>query len=419
MRVLFVTPYYAPDLGPSAALYEMLCEGLVRMGCTVSVVCAVPHYPTGSVASNYRGRLVWRENRNGVDVTRVWVPSLDRRRLAFRLLIFVCYQVLATIVGLGRRHDVLFVSSPALETYLPFFVLNLLVRQPAVYSVHEIYPDIGVKLGYFRHRPVIRVLDWMERWCCRKARYVRALSEGYKRQLEAKGVPRSKLAVICDWIDTDLLRPMPRRNVFSAQWNLDWPFVVMYAGNLGSTQGLEHVVETARLLADEPSIRFVFVGDGTAKHSLQESVRRAGISNVQFIPFQPRESLSLVLASADVLLNTVKKGFGTDTVPSKLYSIMASARPVIATIDSGTDTWELIHRAQCGVSVEPDNPRALVKAILELYRDDKYRGRLGANGRAYATRHHSKESACREFYQLLREAVGDPRVPIPATIVNS
>jgi colanic acid biosynthesis glycosyl transferase WcaI len=418
MRVLFVTPYYAPDLGPAAALYEMLCEGLVRMGCTVSVVCAVPHYPTGSVTAGYRGRLVWRENRNGVDVTRVWVPSLDRRRLASRLLSFVCFQVLATVVALGRRHDVLCVSSPALETYLPFFMLNLFLRQPAVYSVHEIYPDIGVKLGYFRHRSVIRVLNWMERWCCRRARYVRALSEGYKRQLEAKGVPSSKLAVIWDWIDTDFLQPMPRRNTFSAQWDLDGPFVVMYAGNLGSTQGLEYLVETAQLLADEPSIRLVLVGDGIARPSLQESVKRAGLSNVQFIPFQPRESLPLVLASADVLLNTVKKGFGTDTVPSKLYSIMASARPAIATIDSGTDTWDLIQRAHCGVCVEPDNPRALTEAIRELYRDAAYRTRLGANGRTYVTRHHSKEAACREFYQLLCWTVRDQRDAIPATTVD-
>jgi len=418
MRVLVVTPYYAPDLGPSAALYEMLCEGLVRMGCEVSLVCAVPHYPSGLVASEYRGRLVWRENRNGVDVTRVWVPSLDRRRLPFRLLSFACYQMLATVVALGRRHDVLCVSSPALETYLPFFVSHLLLRQPVVYSVHEIYPDIGVKLGYFKNRSVIRVLDRLERWCCGKARCVRALSEGYKKQLEAKGVPSSKLAVIWDWIDTDFLQPMPRRNTFSAQWDLDSPFVLMYAGNLGSTQGLEYVVEAARLLADEPAIRFVLVGDGIAKQSLQDSVRRAGLSNVQFIPFQPRESLPLVLASADVLLNTVKKGVGTDTVPSKLYSIMASARPVIATIDSGTDTWDLIQRAQCGVSVEPNDARALTKAIQELYRDEAFRTRLGGNGRTYVTRHHSKEAACREFHQLLRAAVGDYGNAVPATIAD-
>ena len=419
MRVLFVTPYYAPDLGPSAALYEMLCEGLVRMGCTVSLVCAVPHYPTGSVASGYRNRLVWREDRNGVDVTRVWVPSVDRRRLAFRLLSFACYQVLAAIVALGRRHDVLFVSGPALETYFPFFVLNLLLRRPAIYSVHELYPDIGVKLGYFRRRPVIWAIDWMERWCCRKARFVRAGSDGYKKQLAAKGVPRLKLHVICEWADTAFLQPMPRKNLFSARWDLDRPFVVMYAGNLGSTQGLEYVVEAARLLADQLSIRFVLLGDGFARPSLQESVKRAGLTNVQFVPLQPREILPLVLASADVLLNTVKKGFGTDTVPSKLYSIMASARPVIAAIDSGTDTWDLIQRAQCGVTVEPDNPRALTEAILELYRDEARRTQLGANGRSYVTRYHSKESACREFYKLLCAALGDRRDPIPATIGDS
>jgi glycosyltransferase involved in cell wall biosynthesis len=129
-------------------------------------------------------------------------------------------------------------------------------------------------------------------------------------------------------------------------------------------------VEAVRFLADQPYMRFVFVGDGIAKHSLQQAVKRAGLTNVRFIPFQSREMLSLVLASADVLLNTVKKGFGADTVPSKLYSIMGGARPVIAAVDSGTDTWDLIRRAECGLLVEPDNPRALAAAILDLYRDE-------------------------------------------------
>jgi glycosyltransferase involved in cell wall biosynthesis len=114
-----------------------------------------------------------------------------------------CYQLLAAAVAVGRNYDVLVASGPALETYLPFFVLTQLRRKPAVYSVHEIYPDIGVKLGYFRHRPLIRVLDWMERWCCRKTKCVRTISDGYRRQLEAEGVPSSKLAVIWDWMDTD------------------------------------------------------------------------------------------------------------------------------------------------------------------------------------------------------------------------
>jgi colanic acid biosynthesis glycosyl transferase WcaI len=407
MRVLLVTPFYAPDLGPSAALYEMLCEGLVHLGCEVSVISAVPHYPTGRVPKEFRGRLVQREQRKGVNVTRVWVPSVDRARLGRRLWGFFCFQFLAAAAGLTRRYDVLLASGPALEVLLPVLALGVLRRKPMIYSVHEIYPDIGVKLGVFRHPLVIKLVDWMERFCSRRAGYVRVISEGYKRVLESQGTPEWKLAVVSDWIDTDFIRPLPRRNSFSAQWGLDDRFVVMYAGNLGLTQGLEEVVEVARLLEDEPTIRIVLVGDGAAKGSLQESVARAGLANVQFIPFQDRELLPWVLASADVSLNTLKRGMGTDSVPSKCYSIMASGRPIIASVDQGSDTWELIQEADCGLCVEPGNPRALAGAILHLFRNGAFRARLAASGREYAVRRHSKPAAAEEFRKLLGALAGE------------
>jgi colanic acid biosynthesis glycosyl transferase WcaI len=406
MRVLVVTPFYAPDLGPSAALYETLCENLVRLGCEASVISAVPHYPTGSVSEEFRGRLLQREQRRGVDVSRVWVPSINRARLGMRLWGFLCYQLLATVIGLRYHYDVLVASNPALEVALPFLVLGLLRRKPVIFSVHEIYPDIGVKLGIFRHRPVVRLVDSMERFCLRSAACVRVLSEGYKKALEARGLPSSKVAVIYDWVDTDFIRPRPRRNTFSSQWNLDDSFVVMYAGNIGPTQGLEQVLEAARLLAAEHCIRFVFIGDGSARNSLQQTVHDAGLSNIQFIPFQPRELLPLVLASADVSLITLRRGLGTDSVPSKLYSILASGRPVIAATDIGTDARNLILRAGCGLSVEPENPQALAQAILDLYGDDVYRGALGANGRAYVVQHHSMTPNAREFYKLSQSLLG-------------
>ena len=416
MRVLVITPFYAPDLGPSAALYEMLCEELVRLGCEVSVITAVPHYPTGRVAKEFRGRLVQREWRGGVDVTRVRVPSVDRARLGQRILVFFCFQLLAAAAGLTRRYDVLLASSPALEVLLPVLALGVLRRKPMLYSVHEIYPDVGVKLGIFRHRPVIKAIDWMERLCVRRAGYVRVLSEGYKRVLESKGTPGSKLAVIWDWVDTDFIRPLPRRNPFSAQWGLDDHFVAMYAGNLGLTQGLEQVVEAARLLEEEAAIRIVLVGDGAGKAGFEQSVERAGLKNVQFIPFQERKLLPWVLASADVSLLTLKRGMGADSVPSKCYSIMASGRPIIASVDEGSDTWKVIQRAGCGLCLEPDNPRALARTILELRRDQGLRARLGALGRAYVVQHHSKQAAAQEFRNLLRSLVGEEKAPSRQTV---
>ena len=418
MRILVITPFYAPDLGPSAALYAMLCEELVRLGCDVTVISAVPHYPTGRVAKEFRGRLVQRERRKGVDVTRVWVPSVDRARLGLRLLSFFCYQVLAAFAGLTRAYDVLLASSPAFEVLLPTVALAMLRRKPMLYSVHEIYPEVGVKLGIFRHHVVIKAIDWMERLFCRRAGYVRVLSESYKGVVHSKGTPESKLAVIWDWIDVDFIRPLPRRNAFSAQWGLDAPFVVMYAGNLGLTQGLELVVEAARMLEKEPALRIVLMGDGAAKGSLQQSVERAGLGNVYFIPFQEHEIFPWALASADVSLLMLKRGMGTDSVPSKCYSIMASGRPIIASVDEGSDTWKVIQRAGCGLCLEPENPRALADAILDLFRDEAYRARLAALGRAYVIQHHSKLAAAQEFRNLFRSLLGEEKAPSSQAVLH-
>ena len=163
MRILVLTPYYAPDLGASASLYEMLCEELVRLGHHVSVLSAVPHYPTGRVPAEFRGRLIQRETRNGVEVTRIGLFSCDRAKLGFRLLGFLWFQFFASAVSWRRKPDLLIASNPAFEIALPLAILGFLRRTPFIYSVHEIYPDIGVKLGIFRNRAIIGFLRALER----------------------------------------------------------------------------------------------------------------------------------------------------------------------------------------------------------------------------------------------------------------
>lgn len=400
IRVLVITPFYAPDFGSPADHYAMQCEDLAALGCEVSVICAVPHYPTGKVHKDFRRHLIQREQRNGVDVTRVWVPSVNRARLGLRFLSFLCFQLLAAAVAITRRCDALIFSGPALEVFLPFAALRLR-RIPSIYVVHEIYPDIGVKLGIFRNRHMIACLDWMERFCCEHAAYVRVLSEGYKLALQAKGWPSHKLAIVANWADTEFIVPLPPSKGLAAKWELSHSFVVMYAGNVGLTQGLEQVIEAARVLRTEPSIRFVIVGDGAAKESLRREVQDSNLSNVQFIPFQPRELLPFVMATANVSLVPLKKSFAADSVPSKVYSILASGRPLIAITEENSDMRRLMEQAECGFAVEPGDTRQLVEAIRALHRDRALCARLGANGRAYVVRFHSRQAAARKFQELL------------------
>ncbi len=404
MDILVVVIFYAPDGGPSAPLFTMLCEEMARLGHNVTVIAAVPHYPTGQVRPEFRHGWLQQSNENGVHVVRVRIPSMDRSRLGRRLLQFLAYQIGATWAGLRKRYDVILVANPALITATPMAVLAALRRKPAVFSVHDVYPEVGVELGVFRHRIVAWAVAALERFCLQQARYVRILSISFKPALLAMGVPEQKLVLIYDWIDTDFIRPLPRRNTFSAENGLDDSFVVLYAGNIGLSQGLEHVLQAAHTLADHSHIRFVLVGDGAGRESLVTMAEAMRLNNVQFIPFQPRERVPEVLATADISLVSLQPQVSGRSLPSKTFSYLASGRPIIAMVDEGSDVWNLITQAGAGLCIPPAEPGKLVEAILTLEASPDLRQQMADAGRSYAEQHHSHRQAAQRFASLLERA---------------
>jgi colanic acid biosynthesis glycosyl transferase WcaI len=401
MRILLLTPYYAPDMGPSAPLFTMLSEGLVKRGHEVIVVTTVPHYPSGKVNSLYKGKWIHRSVENGVKISRVWLPSFDRSNFALRLQQFLFYQIGAVRAEFSQNYDVVLVANPALWIWLPFFYYVSLRHKPALFSVHDVYPDVGVTLGVFRNRFVISVVAFLERYCLNRSRFVRILSESFRPGLLKLGLPESKMVLIYDWVDTELIQPLPRNNRFARENELGNYFVILYAGNIGLSQGLENVLTAAEKLAGYRDIRFLFVGDGPGREHLMSQAVSLNTGNVQFIPFQPRERLPEVLASADVSLVILRKGIGTGSLPSKTFSILASGRPIVASIDEHSETWNLIQRSQAGLCVRPEDPSELVNAILTLKNDKELRERLGQNGRTWAENRHSPCSATIQFENLL------------------
>jgi colanic acid biosynthesis glycosyl transferase WcaI len=407
MRILMIAPYYAPDLGPAAPLFTMLSVELVRRGHSVVVIAAVPHYPSGTVPDAYRGAIIRHSSENGVEVIRVLVPSMKRSNLQQRMLQYASYQLGATWAGLRQSYDVILAANPGLWVCLPFAGLAVARRKPAIFTVHDVYPDVGVTLGLFRHRPVIAAVAALERFCLDHAATVRILSESFRPGLRALGVPDSKMELIYDWVDTDLIRPMPRDNTFACEQGLTDRFVVLYAGNVGFSQGLEHVLTAAQLLAQYQDVQFVIVGDGAGRDRLGLQAQQMGLTNVRFLPFQPRQRLPEVLATADVSLVTLQHGIGSGSLPSKTYSIFASGRPLVASVDEGSEACDMVERASAGVCVPPENPSRLAEAILALKQDPERRERLGLNGRAWAERNHSPQAAAARFEKLMLDAIAD------------
>jgi colanic acid biosynthesis glycosyl transferase WcaI len=405
MRILVIGSLYEPDLGPSAPLFTLLSENLVRLGHKVTVITMVPHYPSGQVSVEYRGRFLWHSMENGVNVIRVGLPSVNRTKLLQRFLQFLCYQIGATVVSLGQKYDVVLAANPFLTVWFPFFVAVVIRRKPAIYSVQDVYPNTGISLGIFKYKPVIFLATALELFCLNHAKIVHIISESFRPDLEALKVDGHKIVLVHNWVDTELIHPIDRSNSFAKDNKLTKGFVVLYAGNIGRSQGLEHVLLVAEQLTTEKDIYFVFVGNGSLQEYLSNQAAQRKLANVKFLPFQPRQKLPEVLASAHVSLVSLSKGIGCNSLPSKIYSIFASGRPVLASVDENCETWDLVTRADAGLCVLPENTLGMVQAILRLKNDPKLRERLGNNGRNFAEQHHSPRFAAEQFETLLNTAL--------------
>jgi colanic acid biosynthesis glycosyl transferase WcaI len=383
----------------------MLCEALARRGVDVTVICAVPHYPSGRVPEKFRGAWLQRKVENGVRVIRVRIPSADRKQLLLRALQFLCFQIGATIGGFSRRYDVALFSNPGLDIWLPFALYVVLRRTPGIFTVYDVYPDVGIALGVFRTAGVIWAVAALERFCLKHSLFVRIVSESFKPALQALGVPASRIVLIYDYVDTDLIRPLPRENAFAVENGLSDCFVVLYAGNIGLSQGLEDVLAAAESLRSQKEILFVFVGDGTGRASLVDEAAKRQLRNVRFLPFQPRARLAEVLASADVGLTVLKKGVGAQSLPSKIYSILASGRPVLACVDDQSAAADLVRRSQAGLCVPPEDPGRMAEAVLALRNSPALREEFGREGRRFALEHHSVEGATTRLEGLFQNAI--------------
>lgn len=370
----------------------------------MTVIAAAPHYPSGRVLAQYRGWRVRRSVENGVHVVRIPVLSVNRSRLPQRLVQWLAYQIGSVLSAWREPFDVGVYTSPALSMWLPFAYHTVLRKKAAVYSVHDVYPQVGITLGIFRHPWVVSLVSAMEKFCLHRSVYVRTLSESFAPPLKALGVPDEKMVLIYDWVDTSLIRPASKENHFARENGLTGKFVVLYAGNIGLSQGLEHVLEAARKLTPHQDILFVLVGDGAGRERLEDEARRMGLANVKFLPFQPRPRLPEVLASADISLVTLRKGITSGSLPSKSFSILSSGRPILASVDEQSDMARLVGRSHAGVTVPPEEPYLLAEAILSLKGNPTATRQMGICGREYVEKYHSPDSAAIFFEELLQKA---------------
>ena len=409
LRLVVLCPHFAPDIAPTGRVMTQLVAQWAALGHEVHVVTSLPWYRSHRVETGWSGRLVRRETTEWGSITRIHpLTSADKSNLFARAAAFIAFSVIAgvcAVVATRRRVHAVVAMSPPLTLGTVGWLAARLRRTRLVFNVQDVFPDAVIRTGAITNRFVIAAASWLERFTYRRSHAVVVLSQDLRANVVAKlPVARSStVRVVENFVDVEGIRPRDRMTPYRHELGLGDEPVVMYAGNVGYSQGLDVLISAARR---NPDVSFVINGDGAALADLR--AQAADLANVRFGAYQPDDRLAEVLATADVHLVSLRAGLAAVSVPSKVYSILAAGRSVIAAVDPGSEIDRLVTQSGAGLVVPPGDVNALSQAVSSLARDSARRMTCGTAGRAYIERHPSSRDAAQAYVAIVGDSLSRP-----------
>lgn len=393
-RLLVLNQYYWPGIEATAQLLTDLCEALTE-DVDVTVVTGVLH------GHEDQPRHVVH---NRVEIVRVPSTSFERSKLFARAANYVTYLGNALVQGLrGAKPDiVLCMTDPPIVADVALLVARR-YGAPLVVISQDVFPEIAVQLKRLENPVAMRLLRSLVSLYLRRADRIVAIGDTMRQRLEEKGAPAERVRVIPNWVDTRRLTPRERGNEWSHNLGLDDKFVVMHSGNVGHAQDLDSLVRAATFLRDLDDLAIFIIGTGARHAELIALAELLEVDHVTFLYYQSRDALPRSLSAADVHVVGLAPGLAGYVVPSRLYGILAVARPVIVAADAESETAQVVQRIGCGVVVPPGRPELLAHAIRDAH-DGKYDlAEMGRRGREWVEREADRSVAVGRYRELLGE----------------
>ena len=321
---------------------------------------------------------------------------------AFRYLCCWCVQFWK---GLHAKDiDLIYLAStPPIQGALGA-ILKRIKKIPFVYNLQDIFPDSLVGTGLVRNSGLIwKIGRVIEDFTYKHADKIIVISEDFKRNIMAKGVPEEKIVVVYNWVDQNVVKNIDRKdNKLFDRYHLNKNrFYITYSGNIGLTQNMDLLLDVAKGLEDNEEIQFVLIGEGAYKEQVKEIIDRDNIKNVTLLPFQPYEDISHVFSLGDVGIIISKPGVGENSVPSKTWSIMSASRPVLANFDEN-EIKTILSENECGVFTKAGDKQAFTDAILELCRNREMCRKYGENGRKFVMENLTREIGTQKYIDVIK-----------------
>jgi len=395
VHILILNEYYPPDTSATAKMAALVAEALAQKH-RVTVVAGRPSYDPDET---YPYALLRRDVRNGVTVERVGSTAFLRHKMRRRVSNYLTYLALAMPRALAIRADlILAMTDPPVAGIAGAFVAWLKSR-PFVYNIRDMYPDMALGGGIVGDSGWARLWEKMHRRALRRAERVIVLGDDMRERILRKGVEPDRVVVIRD--GTMIPETLAEQSHPAAQEiRSGYPFVAIHAGNLGFYGAWDTLLQAAKLLERE-NIGLVFVGEGANRELLQQAAR--GSANVRFLPFRPAEEIPLVMAAGDVHIISVRRGLEGVVVPSKLYSVLAAGRPVLAVAPEESDVVRIVREARCGLAADPDDPAAAAAALRTLRDNPRELTDMGQRARD-AAKKYVRVNELKRFVGVIEEA---------------
>lgn len=411
MNIAFVVAVFPPEPEPTGVMASELTQQWAKEGHAVTVICPFPNRPYGKTYPGFK-RFPWHITKVGnLRIIRVWTWLIGPKRHHFnRMLENLSFGITSSLTLMCiRKPDVVILESWPIVAKSAIVLVSKIRKLRVVNYVKDLYPEAMSAAGLLRQGGLFeKLLLQLDGRICNTVNCNVVISAKTKMVLASTRCnASSKVLVIRDWVDVQMIRPFPGTNSWREEVGIPSnDLLFMYAGTMGLASRVDVLLEVAEKLRNTPGIRIVCVGEGILKEALMREQILRKLPNLTILGFQPRERISEMQSSADAMLLITSPTMGISSVPSKLITYFAVAKPVLCSVSEDSDIADLVKRNQIGLVVPPGDATKIYEGVVELASMGRVElSRIGLKARDLAIREYSLPRALRDFEVVFEAAM--------------
>ena len=398
---LILTQYFPPEIGAPQIRLASMIEELRKHNINPTVLTAMPNYPKGKLFKGYKNKFLINEKYNDISVKRTWIYAATGKSAIPRLANYLSFTLTAALAALtGPKPEVIFLESQPLSLGIVALLMKWIRNVPYIYNIPDLQIEVAKQMNFMGNKVFLKLSNSLETYLMKNSWKVSTVTEAFMKHInEVNGINMDKITFLPNGADTNFLKPIPPNKNLLSKWDIRNKKVFLYVGTHAFYHGLDVIIETASLLKNNEEILFLMIGDGPERKRIIKKAATLKLKNIKFkqSPYiEMPELYSIAYASIACLKNI---SVANQMRLSKIFPSLSCEVPVIYSGKGEAAT--IISSNNCGITVEPENPSELAKAILSISENENYKNELGKYGRNMVTKSYSWKTIINNWIKQL------------------